>query len=72
MKRLVLLAAIAATSLAQTVNAQTPFFSRTDYIGAFGTTNWTQGWANFDPQNATYPATNDESVFHEFAFHFIK
>ncbi len=59
MKRLVLLAAIAATSLAQTVNAQTPFFTRTDYIGAFGTTNWTQGWANFDPQNSTYAATND-------------
>lgn len=24
------------------------------YRGAFGTTNWTQGWANWDPQNTAY------------------
>ncbi len=34
------------------------FFEKVSFKGAFGTTNWTQGWANFDPQNATYPATN--------------
>lgn len=22
--------------------------------GAFGTTNWMQGWTNFDPQNTDY------------------
>ncbi len=24
------------------------------FKGAFGTTDWTQGWCNFDPQNTTY------------------
>ncbi len=30
------------------------FFSQTTYRGAFGTTNWMQGWTNFDPQNTDY------------------
>lgn len=30
------------------------FFDKVDYIGAFGTTDWTIGWANFDPQNTKY------------------
>lgn len=30
------------------------FFSQVTYRGAFGTTNWTSGWCNFDPQNTTY------------------
>ncbi len=34
-----------------------PFIETTDYIGAFGTENWTEGWSNFDPQNTVYPAT---------------
>ncbi len=25
-----------------------------NYRGAFGTTNWTSGWTNFDPQNTVY------------------
>lgn len=29
-------------------------FTTTAYRGAFGTTNWTSGWTNFDPQNAVY------------------
>lgn len=33
------------------------FIETTDYIGAFGTEDWTAGWANFDPQNTLYPAT---------------
>jgi len=33
-----------------------PFFDHVSYRGAFGTDDWTAGWANFDPQNATYPA----------------
>lgn len=30
------------------------FFTKTTYIGAFGTENWTAGWTNFDPQNTDY------------------
>lgn len=31
-----------------------PFFQPAPYRGAFGTTNWTAGWANFNPQNTDY------------------
>jgi hypothetical protein len=24
------------------------------YVGAFGTTDWTAGWANWNPQQTTY------------------
>jgi hypothetical protein len=30
------------------------FFTSVTYRGAFGTTNWTSGWCNFDPQNTDY------------------
>ena len=30
------------------------FFTPVDYRGAFGTTDWTAGWCNFDPQNTDY------------------
>jgi hypothetical protein len=30
------------------------FFTPVTYKGAFGTTNWTTGWCNFDPQNTDY------------------
>jgi hypothetical protein len=30
------------------------FFTPTAYRGAFGGTDWTNGWANFNPQNTTY------------------
>ncbi|MFD1187191.1 T9SS C-terminal target domain-containing protein [Pontibacter rugosus] len=30
------------------------FFEQVNYIGAFGATDWTAGWANFDPQNTVY------------------
>ncbi|KAA0990944.1 T9SS C-terminal target domain-containing protein [Dyadobacter aurulentus] len=29
-------------------------FDATAYAGAFSTTDWTEGWANFDPQNTDY------------------
>lgn len=29
-------------------------FTATTYRGAFGATNWTSGWTNWDPQNAVY------------------
>jgi len=32
-------------------------FEPNTYIGAFGTTDWTAGWANFDPQNTDYEVT---------------
>ncbi len=35
------------------------FFEQVDYVGAFGTTDWTAGWANWDPQNTVYPAYTD-------------
>jgi hypothetical protein len=30
------------------------FFTVVTYRGAFGTTDWTSGWCNFDPQNTDY------------------
>jgi hypothetical protein len=30
------------------------FFTPVTFKGAFGTTNWTTGWCNFDPQNTDY------------------
>ncbi|MEN9963415.1 MAG: hypothetical protein RL582_510, partial [Bacteroidota bacterium] len=53
---LVLLFAIATTQ------AQNPFFEVVNYRGAFApspASPWTQGWTNFDPQNAVYPAVTD-------------
>jgi hypothetical protein len=35
------------------------FFEQVEYVGAFGTTDWTAGWANWDPQNTVYPAVTD-------------
>ncbi len=37
-------------------NLSDPFFTKVSFNGAFGTTNWTQGWTNFDPNNAEYHA----------------
>jgi hypothetical protein len=31
------------------------FFQQVPYHGAFGSTDWTDGWASFDPKNQTYP-----------------
>jgi hypothetical protein len=35
-------------------NLNSSFFNQVTYLGAFGTTNWTSGWCNFDPQNTVY------------------
>jgi hypothetical protein len=35
-------------------NLTDSFFTPVDYKGAFGTTDWTAGWCNFDPQNTDY------------------
>jgi hypothetical protein len=29
-------------------------FEATNYVGAFSTTDWTEGWTNWDPQNTDY------------------
>ncbi len=34
--------------------ANVSFFDKVVYRGAFGTTNWTTGWTNWDPQNTNY------------------
>jgi hypothetical protein len=45
------------------LSAQDAFWTPTNYKGAFpvtdntAATDWTAGWANFDPQNTNYPAT---------------
>jgi len=48
--------------LASSVMAQNTidnaFFDKVSFRGAFGATDWTSGWANFDPQNKVYPATS--------------
>ncbi|WP_026463381.1 hypothetical protein [Adhaeribacter aquaticus] len=31
-----------------------PFFEQVSYKGAFGSTDWTAGWTNFDPNNTDY------------------
>ncbi len=30
------------------------YFDKVNFIGAFGTENWTAGWTNFDPVNTDY------------------
>jgi len=37
-------------------NLADPFFDQVNFIGAFGTYDWTQGWSNYDCQNTVYPA----------------
>jgi len=39
-------------------NLNDPFFDQVNFVGAFGTTDWTAGWSNFNPQATAYPATN--------------
>ena len=34
--------------------AADPFFEKVSYRGAFGATDWTTGWANFNPQVLPY------------------
>ena len=46
-----------------TTNAQSQFWTETDYKGAFPVTDntpqtdWTYGWSNFEPENTNYPTT---------------
>lgn len=46
-----------------TLGSNAQFFQGTAYKGAFGpagSTDWTSGWANWDPENTAYPATTSE------------
>ncbi len=36
------------------IDDQEKFFDKVSFKGAFGTENWLQGWANFNPQTADY------------------
>ena len=61
MKKL-LLSIIAFAIVYLISNAQSiddSFFEQVDFRGAFGTENWTAGWANFDPQNTSYATVTD-------------
>ena len=58
-----------ALLLGTTLNAQDAFWTETKYRGAFditdntAKTDWTSGWANFDPENEVYgTATNTVST----------
>ena len=58
MKKLFLSIAAAVMSAA----SYGQFFTATTYRGAFGVgagSDWTTGWANFNPRNAVYPGTGE-------------
>lgn len=43
--------------------AQNPFkFTKVDYVGAMGTTDWTTGWTNWTPNSTNYPAANETTT----------
>ena len=44
----------ATTSVTPSFSGLDSFFTPTDFVGAFGSTDWTAGWANFNPQNVAY------------------
>jgi hypothetical protein len=60
MKKIMMLTALFLTNSAFSQNA---FWNVVNYKGAFPVTDntpatdWTSGWANFDPENTVYPAT---------------
>ena len=39
-----------------------PFFTQVSYRGAFDNTDWTTGWANFNPQNTQYFAVGIDEI----------
>lgn len=56
---LLLLAMAAGVPIQAQSTIDDSFFEEVDYVGAFGETDWTQGWANWTPQTTVYPATTD-------------
>jgi len=77
MKRILLVALLIGSMIS--INAQKitdSFFEKVDYIGAFdGTNDWTADWTEWDPVNATYPATTmtkGNGIFdHDLGLHII-
>jgi hypothetical protein len=62
MTKITLMIAYLGLSLGN-VNAQNPFnFLKVNYVGAMGTTDWTTGWANWNPEKTVYPATNEQTT----------
>ncbi len=61
-----LLSLIAIIALSFSTQAQVDFkMTQTGHVGALraeADRDWTQGWTNFDPVNAVYPAVNDTTV----------
>lgn len=55
MKQILRFCAIGLIAAATTAKAQTPFFEPVNFRGAMGSTDWSAGWANWDPQNTPYP-----------------
>jgi len=45
------------TALVAQPTIDNAFFDKVNFRGAFGASNWTSGWANFNPQTTVYPAT---------------
>ncbi len=46
---------VVSAAFAQSIDNS--FFDKVNYRGAFGTSDWTAGWANFNPQVTVYAAT---------------
>lgn len=42
----------------QNSRLQDSFFDKVTFVGAFGNTDWTQGWCNWTPQTTNYGAPN--------------
>ncbi|MCS6992008.1 MAG: T9SS type A sorting domain-containing protein [Chitinophagales bacterium] len=40
-----------------------PFFTQVTYRGAFGTVNWTEGWAEWNPNNVPYTGISESATF---------
>jgi hypothetical protein len=57
MKKILLSLMLVWIVLGVSAQIDDPFFEHVTYCGAFGYTDWTAGWANFDPQSTVYPAT---------------
>lgn len=66
MKKTYLLLSVLMAFACFFANAQSNFkLTATTYVGALGsdaTTDWTQGWSNFNPKNTAYPAPTDTTT----------
>jgi len=57
-KNLLLLLLVIGMNIVQAQDINNSFFDKVSYVGAFdGISDWTTGWAEWDPINKDYPAT---------------